>query len=156
MGRIFPEQCAKPSDVGGGQPTGGTRLDTATERELSQLAAGATAKGTFKNIRAWFAFVSAAVWDKPRSASDRVWPRGQCANAADDPASGNIFVETINFIGHYYLTGHGKEISIESTKPDSGAFASRSGGVAPSVPPDTGSAGNRRRTGRRQIQGISA
>ena len=75
-------------------------------------------------------------------------------------SDGNFFVETITPIehNHCHCTGYENGIPVESTKPDVGAFASRSGRVVASIPPDSGSAGNRRRPspGRRHPQGISA
>ena len=75
-------------------------------------------------------------------------------------SDGNFFVETITPIEHNHCAGYGngKRISVESTKPDSGAFASRSGRVAAPIRPDSGSAGNRRgpAPGRKHTREISA
>lgn len=56
-----------------------------------------------------------------------------------------FLVETVTPIGHDHHAGNGKEIPVEPIQPDVGAFVFPAERVAAPIPPDSGSAGNRRR-----------
>jgi hypothetical protein len=49
----------------------------------------------------------------------------QCRGVLDAQTDGNFFVETITPIEHNHCAGYGKRISVESTKPDNGAWSIR-------------------------------